>query len=116
MHDTGEYALKSREPPKLLPRLPYAPVGGKLMFRAIRVVGIVDDKLPQVMITVEIKLGEFHCQASPLRPDHCSLCINDYGMFHPTENNRHLTGGLCRRDGLGSRQADTAHADVDPLL
>jgi hypothetical protein len=37
----------------------------KLQFRTVRVVGIVDDKLPQMLVAVEVEVDEFYCQAPP---------------------------------------------------
>jgi len=78
----------------------------KLQFRTVRVVGIVDDKLPQMLVAVEVEVDEFYCQAPPLGPDDRSLYIDAYRVFGPDEVDRYPAEGLRGRNGIAGGQAD----------
>jgi len=40
------------------------PVGGEFLLCLLRFISVVEDKLPEVVITVEIELGEFNHKAA----------------------------------------------------
>jgi hypothetical protein len=50
-----------------------SPVRGKLLLRLPRVISIVEDKLPEVVIPVQIELGKIHRKASWLGTDYFSI-------------------------------------------
>ena len=41
-----------------------SPVGGEFLLCLLRFISVVEDKLPEVVITVEIALGEFNRKAA----------------------------------------------------
>src|SRR5512141_2356099 len=97
-------------------RLSSPPMSHKLQFRPVRVVGIVDDKLPQVLVAVDVEVDEFYGQAPPLGPDDRSLHLYAYRVFGPSKVDRYPAEGIRGRNGIGGGQADAAHADVDSLV
>jgi hypothetical protein len=92
------------------------PMSDKLQFCAVRVVRIIDDKLPQMLVAVDVEVDEFYGQASPPEPDDGSLYIDVYRVFGPAEVDRDPAGGPRGWNGIANGQADAAHADVDSLL
>jgi hypothetical protein len=85
----------------------------KLQFCAVRVVGIIDDELPQMLVAVDVQVDEFYGQASLLRPDDRSLNINMYRVFGPAEVDRYPAEGLRGRNVIAGGKPNAAHADVD---
>jgi len=50
-----------------------APVGGESLLCVIRFISVVGDKLPEVVITVKIELGEFNRRAAWFGTDYFSI-------------------------------------------
>jgi hypothetical protein len=57
------------------------PVGGEFLLCLLRFVSIVEDKLPEVVITVEIELGEFNRKAASLGTDYFPIGLDEQFVF-----------------------------------
>jgi len=90
----------STTPRGLSQRLSSPPMSDKLQFRAVRGLGIIDDKLPQMLVAVEV--DEFYGQAPAPGPDNRSLYIDVYRVFGLAEVDRYLADGL--RGWTGGRR------------
>jgi len=73
----------------------------KLQFRTVRVVGIVDDKLPQMLVAVEVEVDEFYCQAPPWDRTIVPFTSMRIGFSGPTRlivtRQRASAGGMASR-------------------
>jgi hypothetical protein len=56
-------------------------VGGEFLLRPLRVIGVVEDKLPEVMVTVQVELSEFNGQTAGLGTDYFSIGFDEQFAF-----------------------------------
>src|SRR5574341_537226 len=100
---------------QLCPGRPYPPVGRKLLLGLFRLVGIAQDEISEVVVTVQVELRKLDCQTAGRRPYHLSLCSEGQAALGCLQHDLHPAGGARGRDCLAGSQPDSAHADVDPL-
>jgi len=57
------------------------PVGGEYLLCVLRFISVVEDKLPEVVITIQSELGEFNHNAAWLETDYFSTSFDDQFVF-----------------------------------
>jgi hypothetical protein len=57
------------------------PVGGEFLLCLLRFISVVEDKLPEVVITVQIELGEFNRKAAWLGTDYFPIGLDEQFVF-----------------------------------
>jgi hypothetical protein len=67
--------------PRLREARPDSPVGGEFLLCLLRVIGVVEDKLPEVVVTVQVEPREFNCQAAWLGTDYFPIGLDEQFAF-----------------------------------
>jgi len=87
----------------------------ELLLRALRVLRIVQDELPEVFVAVDIDLREVHGQSARFRPDDGTAGLDDHGIRSFCKDDLDLAERSFGRDGLRRCDAEAVHADIERI-
>ena len=77
---------------------PDPPVGGEFLFCPLRFISVIEDKLSEVVITVQIELGEFNRQTAWFGTDDFSICLDKQFVFERRKHNAYSAQNARSRE------------------
>ena len=77
---------------------PDPPVRREFLFCPLRFISVIEDKLPEVVITVQIELGEFNRQAAWFGTDDFPICLDKQFVFERRKHNAYSAQNARSRE------------------
>jgi len=87
----------------------------ELLLCALRVLRIVQDELPEVLVAVNIDLRKVHGNGARLRPDDGTAGLDDNGLGSFRKDDLDLAERSLGRDDLRRCDAEAVHADIERI-